>query len=252
MRIAILGSSSSGNSTFVEVGNNKILIDVGFSLKKIEEKLLAIGESIKNINAVFITHEHGDHIKSLGPIIRKYDLDVYIHNDSFEYIKNKIGKYDENKIKILKERKIYLNNAYITNFDLEHDACHCLGYTFEENNKKFVYITDAGYVSKIMIYNAQNADVIAIESNYDLDLLMNGPYPWDIKNRIKSKYGHLSNQDTLNFLKKVYSEKLKKVFLMHLSNENNIEAIVVNNVRMEFKNLDIEVSNEETTTVFKV
>ncbi|WP_314010682.1 MBL fold metallo-hydrolase [Pseudostreptobacillus hongkongensis] len=252
MKVAILGSSSSGNSTFVEVGSNKILIDVGFSLKKIEEKLLEIGECLKNISAVFITHEHGDHVKSLGPILRKYDITVYIHRDSFEVLKNKIGNFDKEKICILDNRKVFLNNACVTNFDLEHDASHCLGYCFEENNKKFVYITDTGYVSKILLYNCMDADVIALESNYDLDLLMNGSYPWDIKNRIKSKYGHLSNQDALNILKKVYSNKLKKLFLMHLSEENNIEALAINNIKSEFNNLNIEVSGEKITSIFEI
>ena len=97
-----------------------------------------------------------------------------------------------------------------------------------------------------------DADVIALESNYDLDLLMNGSYPWDIKNRIKSKYGHLSNQDALNILKKVYSNKLKKVFLMHLSEENNIEALAINNIKSEFNNLNIEVSGEKITSIFEI
>lgn len=252
MRISILGSSSSGNSTFVEVGNVKILIDVGFSLKKTIEKLEEINEKLENIDAIFITHEHGDHIKGLGPIIRKYNISVYIHRKSFNALVDKLGKYDKQLINFLDERRVYLGNAVITNFDLTHDASHCLGYILEENNKKFVYITDSGYVSKIMEISCQNADVLAIESNYDLDMLMSGSYPWDTKNRIKSKFGHLSNNDTLNLLKKVYSNKLKKIYLMHLSEENNLEALAIHNIRKEFSNLSIEISKEEATKIFEI
>lgn len=252
MRISILGSSSSGNSTFVDVGNTKILIDVGFSLKKLEEKLISINESLNNIDAIFITHEHIDHVKSLGPVLRKYDLDVYIHRDSFNVLESKLGKYDKNKIKFLDERVTFINNALITNFDLTHDAEHCLGFSFQENNKKFVYITDTGYVSKIMEFNCLEADVLAIESNYDHDMLVLGSYPWNIKDRIKGKFGHLSNNDTLKLLKKVYSNKMKKIFLMHLSDENNSEELAIYNIKKYFENLDIEISGEEATEIYEI
>lgn len=252
MKFSVLGSSSSGNSSFIEVGDAKFLIDIGFSLKKMEEKLNEIGQSLDLIDAIFITHEHIDHVKCMGPLLRKYNIPIYIHRKSFEVIENKIGKYDINKIKFLDERDIIIKNSYITNFDLTHDSAHCLGYTFSERNKKLVYITDAGYVSKIMEINALNADIIAIESNYDLDLLMMGKYPWDIKNRIKSKMGHLSNKDTINFLKKVISDKLKKIYLLHLSEENNIPAIVKEGIESEFENLKIRICDDKVTKIFEI
>lgn len=252
MKISILGSSSSGNSTFVEAGNTKILIDVGFSLKTLISKLNNIGEKIEDIDSIFITHEHIDHVKSLGPILRKYDIDIYIHRDSFEIIKDKIGKYSVEKIKFLDKRITYINNVVITNFDLTHDSNHCLGYSIEEKNKKFVYITDTGYVSKIMEYNCMNANVIAIESNYDYDMLITGSYPWNIKDRIKSKYGHLSNNDALKLLKNIDTKNLKKIYLMHLSDENNMEALAIHNIRKEFKELDIEISGEEVTRIYEI
>ena len=255
MKVAILGSSSSGNSTFISVNDKKILIDVGFSMKKLNEKLSQINENLENIGYIFITHEHSDHIKSLGSILRKYDISVYIHRNSFESIKDKIGKYDLKKINLLDDREIFLDDLLIKNFDLTHDASHCLGYSFEINEKKFTYITDTGYVSKTMKLNCLNSDILAIESNYDLDMLMNGSYPWDIKNRIKSKFGHLSNRDTLNLIKSIYEDnscKLKKVFLMHLSEENNLEALALHNIKSNFLDIDVEVSGEEVTSVFEL
>lgn len=252
MRFSILGSSSSGNSSFIQVGNNKFLIDVGFSLKKLLEKLNEIDEDLKDIDAIFITHEHGDHIKAMGAILRKYNIPIYIHRKSFDAIKEKLGKYDVEKIRFIDKREIFIDNCYITNFDLTHDSNHCLGYTFSENNKKLVYITDSGCISKVMEYSAMQADILAIESNYDLDLLMNSNYPWNIKNRIKSKKGHLSNRDTLTLLKKVYSEKLKRVYLMHLSEENNIPAIALDNISSEFPNIDVIISDDEVTKIFEI
>ena len=255
MKVSILGSSSSGNSTYISVNGKKILIDVGFSMKKLNEKLSQIDENLENIQYIFITHEHSDHIKSLGSILRKYDVNVYIHRKSFDVIKDKIGNYDVKKIKILDDREVILDGLLIKNFDLTHDSSHCLGYTFEINEKKFTYITDTGYVSKIMKLNCLNSDILAIESNYDLDMLMNGNYPWDIKNRIKSKFGHLSNRDTLNLIKEIYANnpsKLKKVFLMHLSEENNLEALALHNIKSKFSDIDVEVSGEEVTSVFEL
>ncbi|CAM3213435.1 MBL fold metallo-hydrolase [Streptobacillus ratti] len=252
MKVAVLGSSSSGNSTFVEVGGVKLLVDVGFSLKKIIEKLESINEKLEDIYAVFITHEHIDHVKSLGPLLRKTNAQVYIHEDSYNVIKSKLGKYDEERIIFLNKREVYIENACIINFDLTHDAEHCLGYSFIENNKKFVYITDAGYVTKAMELQCQNADVIAIESNYDYDLLMSGSYPWDIKSRIKGKFGHLSNQDCLKLLRNSYTEKLKKIFLMHLSEENNMPSLAIHNIKKEYKKIDIEVSDENVTSIFEI
>ena len=255
MKVSILGSSSSGNSTYISVNGKKILIDVGFSMKKLNEKLSQIDENLENIQYIFITHEHSDHIKSLGSILRKYDVNVYIHRKSFDVIKDKIGNYDVKKIKILDDREVILDGLLIKNFDLTHDSSHCLGYTFEINEKKFTYITDTGYVSKIMKLNCLNSDILAIESNYDLDMLMNGNDPWDIKNRIKSKFGHLSNRDTLNLIKEIYENnpsKLKKVFLMHLSEENNLEALALHNIKSKFSDIDVEVSGEEVTSVFEL
>ena len=106
-----------------------------------------------------------------------------------------------------------------------------------------------------MKLNCLNSDILAIESNYDLDMLMNGSYPWDIKNRIKSNFGHLSNRDTLNLIKSIYEDnscKLKKVFLMHLSEENNLEALALHNIKSNFLDIDVEVSGEEATSVFEL
>ena len=128
MKVSILGSSSSGNSTYISVNGKKILIDVGFSMKKLNEKLSQIDENLENIQYIFITHEHSDHIKSLGSILRKYDVNVYIHRKSFDVIKDKIGNYDVKKIKILDDREVILDGLLIKNFDLTHDSYHCLGY----------------------------------------------------------------------------------------------------------------------------
>lgn len=251
MKFCILGSSSSGNSSFLEVANNKFLIDVGFSIKKLNEKLNKINERIENINYIFITHEHIDHIKSLGPILRKYDIKVFIHKDSFDVIKDKIGNYNKDKIIYIDFNKISINEVVISNFKLNHDAKCTLGYSFEYMGKKLVYITDTGYISKLVEQCAKDTNILAIESNYDYDMLMLGNYPWDVKNRIKSKNGHLSNKDVLKLIDKLDKEKLKKVFLMHLSEENNHEAIAKNNIESVYPNLDVEISNEDITKIFE-
>ena len=150
MKFSVLGSGSSGNSSYIEMGKKKFLIDAGFSGKKIAEKLNNIGRRIEDIDGVFVTHEHSDHIQGLGVISRKHDIPIYLHEITYEMIREKIGKIDPKNINFLREDKVSFEECTVNNFEVMHDAEKCLGFTFEYDNKKLAYASDVGCTNNIL------------------------------------------------------------------------------------------------------
>ena len=257
MKFSSLGSGSSGNSSYIEMGNKKFLIDAGFSGKKIVEKLNNIGKRIEDIKGIFVTHEHSDHIQGLGVVSRKYDIPIYLHEITYNVIKDKIGKIDKKNLNFIRNDKIKIENCVINNFEVMHDAEKCLGYTFEYEGKKLSYASDVGCVNNIIKENLKNSDVIVLESNYDYNMLMEGPYHWELKNRVKGRNGHLSNAEASKLIAQVLNEKLKKIYLMHISKDNNTPELAYNSLyqileRENKSHLEIEIINEEGTEIYKI
>ena len=253
MKISILGSGSGGNSIYIESNNTKFLIDAGFSCKKIEERLKKIGKNLEGVDALLITHEHGDHIQGAGIISRKYNIPIYITRESFEAGEKKLGKIAEENLKFI-EGKFKLNDDFLINpFDVMHDAVRTVGYRVEnQDGKKIAVSTDIGYVSNLVRENFKDVDLMVIESNYDYNMLMNCSYPWDLKARVKSRNGHLSNNDAAKFIKEMYSERLKKVYLAHISKDSNNPDIVKQTIEQELRdnkiNLKYELANQDIVT----
>ncbi len=252
MRLSILGSGSSGNATFVESGDARVLVDAGFSCKKIEEKLSKIDICPKTIKALLITHEHTDHISGAGIFSRKYDVPIYITQKSFEAGKEKIGKVKDENIKII-SRDFNICNMNIVPFEVMHDAEQTVGYEIKNSEgKKISLANDIGYITNGVKEHFKGSDAILIESNYDYNMLMNGPYPWELKNRVKGKNGHLSNLDCAKFIKSIYHEFMQKVYLVHISKDNNTYNTAFRTVNEHLKdegvNINIEVAEQEKTT----
>lgn len=253
MKLSILGSGSQGNCSYIELADKKILVDVGYSMKKIEEKLSEINRSLNDIDAIFITHDHSDHIKSFGAISRKYDIDLYVHEKSIRNVEHKLGKLNYDKIHMLKDRKIFLDNILVQNFDVMHDSAHNLGYSFFHNNKKLSYVTDIGRITNIVRANCLDSDYIAFESNYDLKLLLFGDYPLALKQRVKGNHGHISNEQSAKFLESIANNRLKKIFLLHLSSQNNTEKLAYDELRPKIDDrIDIEISSQKATKLFEL
>ncbi|WP_410207894.1 MBL fold metallo-hydrolase [Fusobacterium sp.] len=253
MKISILGSGSGGNSIYIESNNTRFLIDAGFSCKKIEERLEKIGKNLKGVDALLITHEHGDHIQGAGIISRKYNIPIYITKESFEAGEKKLGKIAEDNLKFINGEFKLKEDFLINPFDVMHDAVRTVGYRVEnQDGKKMAISTDIGYVSNIVRENFKDVDLMVIESNYDYNMLMNCSYPWDLKARVKSRNGHLSNNDAAKFIKEMYSEKLKKVYLAHISKDSNKPDIVKHTIEQELKdnkiNLKYELANQDIVT----
>lgn len=245
MKISILGSGSSGNAIFLEVSGYKILVDAGFSGKKIEEKLAEIGESLENIKAILITHEHGDHIMGAGIISRKYGIPIYIDEISYHAGKNKIGEISSENL-IFIQGNFYLGDSVrVYPFEVMHDAEKTLGYRIVGKNEKTVGIaTDIGYANNVIREHFKNLDLLVIECNYNYKMLMECSYPWDLKHRVKGKNGHLSNEDAAKLICDIYTEKLKKVYLAHVSKDSNCYNVAIETVKKQLIEQEITVELE--------
>ncbi|MBQ3437431.1 MAG: MBL fold metallo-hydrolase [Fusobacterium sp.] len=248
MKISVLGSGSAGNSTYIEVDGYKILIDAGFSCKKIEEKLQQIGEKLEDISAILITHEHSDHINGAGIIARKYDIPLYISSESYEAGALKLGQIDRTLLKFIDKDFILDDIIKVSPFDVMHDAERTLGFRLESQlGKKIAISTDIGYVDNIVREAFKDVDAMIIESNYDYNMLMNCSYPWNLKARVKSRNGHLSNNDCARFIKEMYTDKIKKIFLAHVSKDSNDPKLIKQTLDDEFDRMMRRPEYEITT-----
>lgn len=243
--MSVLASGSTGNSTFIETGKGSVLVDVGLSCKKTDETLNQIGKSLQDVNAIFITHEHVDHIKGLKVIAKKYDIPIYANAKTWNAIERK-------DIIIKTEQKFHFNpleekeiaGLNVQSFNVSHDAIDPQFYTFSQNNKKISLITDTGYVSDTMKGIIKESDVFLFESNHDVDMLRMGRYPWNTKQRILSDVGHVSNEDAAHAMKDVITSNTKRIYLGHLSLDNNIKELARMSVEQILNQYDIDTHND--------
>ena len=216
MIFKVLASGSKGNSSFLRCGDTNILIDVGINYKTLEMKLSEINISPKDIDIILITHSHSDHIKGLSTLIKRTDKLVYIHSDLVDDL---LSTIDKNHIEIIDE-VFHINDITINLIPLSHDVVG-YGFVIEHKDKSIVYITDTGYINKKYYDKLTNRNIYLIEANHDVEMLMNGPYPYYLKQRVVGDYGHLSNEACGRFLKKCIGENTEYILLAHISENNN-------------------------------
>ena len=242
MRVKVLASGSTGNCTYVETCDHKILIDVGISKKAIDQALAEVGVNFSEIDTILITHEHDDHIKSLGAVLRKSEVTCYMTTGTYnaimvgknETVKQLLPKKMDSGYIILLNRleksinypDIFLDNTMINVLPTFHDAAESVGYKIISNNKSVVYITDTGYVHNSLYEIICNSECYVLEFNHDPHVLMASSRPLSLKRRILSEHGHLSNEDAFITLTKVMGEKTKLVFYAHISQECNLVEII--------------------------
>lgn len=216
MKIVVLGSGSKGNSTFIDFGKKKILIDVGFSYKHIKEKLENINVDPHEITDILITHDHTDHTYGLRVFLNQVKPILHITREVEEYILKE--PYEKTEY-LLDE--FYIDDIFIKVIPTSHDALTANGYLIEYNNESLVYITDTGYINQRNFIYLQDKTYYIIESNHDTEMLINGPYPEYLQRRILSDKGHLSNELCGGYLSRLIGPNTKKVILAHLSESNN-------------------------------
>ena len=222
MRVKVLSSGSKGNTTYIECDNTKILIDVGNSCKYVVNKLKEFGIDGKDIDAVLITHTHSDHIKGLKVFANKFNPLIYVTKEML----SDLGYIDN--YKVINNSSFKIKDIQINVIKTSHDALGSVGYIITGNDKSIVYITDTGYINNKYFDMLKNKEVYIMESNHDIEMLNNGPYPFRLRQRILSDKGHLSNYDSSRYISSFIGNKTRCVVLAHLSEENNTEDLAYN------------------------
>ena len=242
MRVCVLASGSEGNSTLIESGSHKILIDIGMNMKYIKDRLEEIGISLNEIDTILISHVHTDHIGCLDSFIKKYDPVVYMSKLMFEEIPedNLIKKYEQ--IEYF-DKDFYLDDIKIELIKTSHDTHDSRGFIITEDDKSVVYVTDTGYLNQKYFNKLKDKNVYLFESNHDVEMLINGKYPKWLKDRVVGPYGHLSNKDASIYLTKIIGDNTKKIVLMHLSKENNTPEVALNTINEIFEEYNISFNN---------
>ncbi len=227
MQIVVLASGSKGNAIYIETQNAKVLFDAGISIKKIKERLIKHNISFNNLDAIFISHEHTDHTKYIVPILEKTNAKLFINQLSFEHLTaiDKSKLVNKDVVFIDKERKYSVNNIIVIPIELSHDSQNILGFLIKAETHNIGIVTDTGIVPERYFGLLRKMNILFLESNHDIDMLLNSNRPWHLKQRILSPRGHLSNDDCANILAKVISPETKCIILSHLSEECNDPAI---------------------------
>ena len=246
MKFCSLYSGSSGNSIFVGSEKAKILIDAGLPGKKIDEALNSIGQNPSEIDGIFITHEHIDHIKGVGVLSRKYDIPIYAPHNTWVAMESTIGKIKSHNIKVMDRRStVSIKDIEVKSFIIPHDAAAPVGYTINLNDKRASIATDFGTFTKEIYDNIKESEIILLESNYDPGMLDMGPYPYQLKQRIKGIEGHLSNDDCGKAIVEIVKNGLgKKIVLGHLSNTNNTPDLAEISVKSILSENNIKVGSD--------
>ena len=232
-----LYSGSIGNCLLVQTDKTNILIDAGVSQKKINEALSSLNLSLEDIDAILITHEHSDHIQSIGSISKKYNIPVYTNQETLDNMPKQ-----KEKIEIANQKLFTINNKFKINdlqilpFEIPHDAANPCGFNIFHQSKKISIATDIGHMNDDLLNKLHKSDFIMLEANYDPEVLKYSPYPYKLKQRIAGQYGHLSNATAGKTIGHLVSSGLNQAMLGHLSKENNFPELAYQTVTEELKN----------------
>lgn len=245
LHFSVLASGSTGNAIYVETDKHSFLVDAGLSGKKIDGLFQQIDRDPKKLSGILVTHEHSDHVKGIGIVARKYRLPIYANEKTWKAMEGAIGEIPlEQKFIFGMETVQSFGALNIESFGVSHDAAEPMFYTFHYNEKKLVIITDTGYVSDRMKGTISNADTYVFESNHDVQMLRMGRYPWSIKRRILSDVGHVSNEDAAIAMSEVIGDRTKRIYLAHLSQDNNMKELARMSVSQTLKSQGIVVGEQ--------
>ena len=247
MKICVLASGSKGNSSYIETNQTKSLVDVGMSAGYIAKSLKNIGVNPSDIQRIFITHTHTDHIAGLKVFLKKYHPTVYLT----EKMEKELGFDIDDKVYI--DEGVSIADLDVGVVKTSHDAADSNGYIFSSLNKSIVYITDTGYIHVKNFDKLKNKSVYVFESNHDIRMLKEGKYPYYLQQRILSDKGHLSNKDSAYYLSEFIGDNTEKIILIHLSEENNKPEVALKTLldTLEKKNIripDIEIAMQKEST----
>lgn len=247
-----LFSGSSGNALYLKYNDTSILIDAGLSKKRITQAISDIGEDASKLNAILITHEHIDHTSGIGVMERGYNIPVYANISTWKNMPSFLGKIREDNIRTFETgKKFTINDIEILPFGIPHDAADPVGYSFYLDSKKVTSVTDIGHLTDTILENIKGSDLLLMESNHDLDMLIKGPYPWPLKNRVKGNFGHLCNKDCGDLIARYIEFGLKTIVLGHLSAENNTPQLAYDTIKQCIESFGYEIGRDIDLDVAK-
>lgn len=236
MRFTSIASGSSGNSSYIGTDHTHVLVDAGVTMKAINQGLHALDLDLSDVQAIFLTHEHIDHIRAIGTISRKYQIPVYGTLETLKEVRlnRTLGDFSTELLQpILPDAVTAIGDLKVTPFSIDHDAADPVGYRIEAEGKKVAVATDLGHYDDYIAAHLKNLDAMVIEANHDLRMLSTGPYPMALKRRILSDHGHLSNESSGHLIDRILNSRVKHVFLGHLSKENNLPELALKTVQQE-------------------
>ena len=237
MKIKTIASGSKGNCSIVLCDETNLIIDMGISYLTLKRSLEENSLSFDQFTGVLITHNHNDHINGLASLIKKTTLPLFIPQEMYDGIKEIVPK---DRCEFIDD-EFKINDVNIELIHTPHDAPCSLGFIITQNNKSLVYITDTGYINRKHLNKMINKELYLIDSNHDEIMLMDGPYPRFLKERVISDKGHLSNTTTSKYLQKLVGDRTKHIILAHISEKNNTEELAYECTQNALNNPQIEV-----------
>jgi phosphoribosyl 1,2-cyclic phosphodiesterase len=220
LRVVVLGSGSSGNCTLVEGGRGRLLIDCGLSAREAARRLEQVGVDPRSIEAVLVSHEHADHVGGAAQFSRRYGAPIRT-TEATAAASGLLASSTAGLICGEPGRPYAVGDLEVSPFSVPHDAVDNVGFVVECDGARLGYATDLGHATRLVTQRLKECDVLVTEANHDPDMLVNGPYPWSVKQRILSRHGHLSNDAMAELLGEVAGGRTRHVFVAHLSGTNN-------------------------------
>jgi phosphoribosyl 1,2-cyclic phosphodiesterase len=254
LRFSLLGSGSSGNAILLRSATTKILIDNGLSFKQLSLRAAAVGESLEDLSAILVTHEHGDHVLGIGVLTRKMPVPVFMTRGTYENLPDSLGALGELEFFEAGEG-LRIGDLAIQSFSVSHDAGDPVGFTVSSAGAQFGLATDLGHVSHLVRNRLAGCHALVIESNHCPEMLRKGEYPPKVQQRIRGRHGHLSNEDMCSLLHGLLHDSLQHVILVHISENNNDVELVEQRVRGVLKAHPAEVflsTQDAPTPLFEV
>jgi phosphoribosyl 1,2-cyclic phosphodiesterase len=221
VRLTILGSGSSGNCAYLETDQVRILIDAGFSLRQIRQRLALIGKAPENLDGILVTHEHSDHVQGLSALSEKLKIPVYCNRPTHEAIQYQLGSRLECRL-FSTGATFELGDLLVESFSIPHDAQDPVGFLVRTPAGNVGFLTDLGHATRLVLERVRRAHALVLEANHDVKLLQDCPHrPWSLKQRILGRHGHLSNEAAADAAEAIMSAELRHLYLGHLSRECN-------------------------------